>query len=342
MGYRKTTIHDIARKLNISASTVSRALHDHPRISVAMRQSVKKAAAEMGYVPDVVASGLRKGKRSLLGMIVPHIDRHFFAQVISGVEEVAHGAGYHVLVTQSGESYSRESDLALNLGSGLVDGVLASVSMETKSFDHFSDIIQKGIPVVFFDRVADSISTDKVVVDDYQGAFLATEHLIHTGKRKIGHLAGPVNVGIYRLRLQGYLDAMKQHRLKVPREWIIPDTITQSSGYEAMNRMLQLKYKPEAIFASGDFSALGAMLKAREAGLDIPADLAIVGFANEPFTSLLSPGLSSVDQHPQEMGRQAARLLLERLEKPEEMNIARKISLQPDLLIRGSSARASV
>ncbi|MFN8206698.1 MAG: LacI family DNA-binding transcriptional regulator [Bacteroidales bacterium] len=337
MGYKKATIHDIARRLGISASTVSRALHDHPRISVSMRKSVREVADELGYVPNIVASGLRKGRRNTFGVIVPHIDRHFFAQVISGIEEVANLAGCHVLVAQTGESEEREKGLAMSLSSGLVDGVLVSVSMESHSSGHFKTMIDQGIPVVFFDRVPDEIAADKVVVDDYFGAFQATEHLIQTGKKHIFHFAGPLHLNVYRDRQQGYLDALHKYKLPSLPGMVIHNTITREAGYLAMNSILGKKKRPDAILSAGDFSALGAMLLTREKKLRIPEDIAFVGFANEPFTELISPGLSSVDQHPVEMGRQAARLLLDRLEPAGQVQVARKISLRPELLIRNSS-----
>jgi LacI family transcriptional regulator len=337
LGYKKATIHDIARRLNISASTVSRALHDHPRISVSMRKAVREVANELGYVPNIVASGLRKGRRNTFGVIVPHIDRHFFAQVISGIEEVANLAGCHVLVAQTGESAEREKSLAMSLSSGLVDGVLVSLSMESHDSDHFKIMIDQGIPVVFFDRVPDEIAADKVVVDDYLGAFQATEHLIQTGKKRIFHFAGPMHVNVYRDRQQGYLDAMHKYELHFSPGMVVQNTITRETGYQAMEELLRKKLQPDAIMSAGDFSALGALLSARERGLRIPEDIAFVGFANEPFTELVSPGLSSVDQHPFEMGRQAARLLLDRLDPANHAQVARKISLQPELLIRNSS-----
>lgn len=302
-----------------------------------MRKAVREVASELGYVPNIVASGLRKGRRNTFGVIVPHIDRHFFAQVISGIEEVANLAGCHVLVAQTGESEDREKGLAMSLSSGLVDGVLVSVSMESHDFSHFRTMLEQGIPVVFFDRVPDGIAADKVMVDDYLGAFQATEHLIQTGKKRIFHFAGPLHVNVYRDRQQGYLDAMHKHKLNFSQGMVIQNTITRETGYQAMEVLLRKKLKPDAIMAAGDFSALGALLSARERGLRIPEDIAFVGFANEPFTELLSPGLSSVDQHPFEMGRQAARLLLDRLEKANQEQVARKIILQPELHIRDSS-----
>lgn len=334
---KKYTLHDIARELNVSASTVSRALQNNPRISERMRRNVKELADKMEYQPDFRAMSLRKGSGKTIGVLLPQVDRHFFATVLRGVDEVSSEAGYNVLICQSYESVAKEVALARSLMTGKIDGLLASISIETRNGDHFEQFRRKNLPLVFFDRALESLQVSQVILDDRKGAMMAVEHLIASGRKKIAHFAGPGHIQIYSNRTQGYLDALKKYDLPVDERLILKGVITRQAGCEAFRILNDRVDKPDAIFSSGDYSALGAMICAKEAGLRVPQDLAFVGFANEPFGSIINPTLSSVDQHALEMGRQAATLLIQEIENKSKSLIPRKIVLDPLLIVRQST-----
>jgi LacI family transcriptional regulator len=334
---KKYTLHDIARELNVSASTVSRALQNNPRISEGMRRNVKELADKMEYQPDFRAMSLRKGSGKTIGVLLPQVDRHFFATVLRGVDEVSSEAGYNVLICQSYESVAKEAALARSLMTGKIDGLLASISIETRNGEHFEQFRRKNLPLVFFDRALESMQVSQVILDDRKGAMMAVEHLIENGRKKIAHFAGPGHIQIYANRTQGYLDALKKHDFTVDERLILKGVITRQAGCEAFRILNDRVDKPDAIFSSGDYSALGAMICAKEAGLRVPQDLAFVGFANEPFGSIINPTLSSVDQHALEMGRQAATLLIQEIENKTKSFIPRKIVLDPLLIVRQST-----
>jgi len=336
---KKYTISDIARELNTTSSTISRALQDSPRISLKMRKAAQALALEHNYEPDFRASSLRKGSGKTIGILLPKIDRHYFATVLSGIDEIASQAGYSVLICQSFESYEKEKQLLKNLMHGRVDGIISSISIETTDYSHFEQVIAKGLPLVFFDRVCESLKASKVMIDDYQGACMAVEHLVENGCSRIAHFSGPQFINVYRNRTQGYLDTLKKHGLEIDEEIIFKDAITRDSGCAAMKKIIKMKNRPDAIFSSGDYSALGAILCAREAGIAIPDELAITGFANEPWDSFFDPPLTSVDQHAFETGKQVATLLLQQIESKDDIFVPRTLVLSPDLVIRQSSTR---
>lgn len=334
---KKYTIQDIARELNTTSSTVSRALQDNPRISAKMRKAVQDLAALHNYQPDFRASSLRTGSGRTIGVLVPKIDRHFFSTVLSGIEEVAAASSYHVLICQSFESYEKEVELVKNLMFGKVDGLIASISIETTQAIHFEQLISKGLPLVFFDRVWEPLNASKVVIDDYAGACMVMEHLIDNGCRRIAHLAGPQHINVYRNRTRGYLDSLQKYQIDIDKNLIFENVITKKTGHKAMEQILKLDTLPDAIFSSGDYSALGAILRAKEAGIRIPEDMAVTGFANEPWDSFFDPPLTSVDQHAFDVGQQAASLLIQQIENKKSAFLPRTIMLNPELIIRKSS-----
>jgi LacI family transcriptional regulator len=336
---KKYTISDIARELNTTSSTISRALQDNPRISLKMRQAAQALAKQHNYEPDFRASSLRKGNRSTIGVLLPKIDRHYFATVLSGIDEVATPAGYSVIICQSFESWEKEKQLLKNLMHGRVDGIISSISIETHDFSHFEQVLAKGLPLVFFDRVIESLKTNKVMVDDYVGATLAMEHLIQNGCRSIAHFSGPQHVNVYRERTRGYFDVLRKYNIEPDEQLIFHDAITREEGCRAMQQILKLDKRPDAVFSSGDYSALGAILCAREAGVKIPQEMAFTGFANEPWDSFIDPPLTSIDQHAYETGKQAANLLIQQIESRDEVFVPRTVTLNPELIIRKSSLK---
>lgn len=336
---RKVTIYDLARELNTSASTISRALQNHPRISDKMKTAVKELAAKMNYHPDPVAHHLRTGKGSVIGVIVPRIDRHFFASVIGGIEGVAHDAGYSVIISQSNERCEDEIAIVRAMAAKKIDGLAVSLALNTVDYAHFEAIISRGIPVVFFDRVPLRSLSSQVELDNCSAAYDATTHLLKQGCRRIVHLAGSQDISVYRQRQEGYRKALYDAGIAEDETLIIPDSITLVAGEEAGYKMLKMDPMPDAIFSAGDYSAMGAMHVLKKAGLRIPQDVAIVGFANEPFDSFVDPPLSSVDQMNREMGQSVAQLLLKEMSEKADERITENIVLQAHLMERESSQK---
>lgn len=339
MSSPQVTIHDIAKILKISASTVSRALSDHPRISVDTKKRVKALAKKLGYQPNIVASNLRVGKTNTVGIVVPRINRNFFSNVIGGFEDVVSNAGYRMMITQTTEDYNKEVENIKALINARVDGIIVSLSAGTKEYNHFKLVQRNGIPLIFFDRATDNIESSKVVIDDLDGGYNAVSHLISQGCKRIAHFGGPENLNIYSNRKKGYINALKNGNIDIKDYYIIDDVITKDKGNTACRYLMNLKDKPDAIFAASDFSALGAMVYLKENGYKIPEDVALVGFANEPFTSLIKPGLTSVDQHSNEMGIEAAKLFLGEVKHDPTSTICRDVIIKPDLIIRKSSLK---
>ena len=315
MKYNQVTIKDLARELGISPSTVSRALKDHPDISPQTKKAVNELAEKLNYQPNIVALSLRQSKTNTIGVIIPEIVHFFFSTVISGIEDVAYSAGYNVILTQSIESLQREMLNMKTLFNSRVDGMLISLSRETASFDHIEGMLAKGVPMVFFDRVYDHPSANKIIVDDFSGAKEATLHLIQQGCKRIAHIEGSPNLGITKQRLEGYLEALKEKNIPIDKSLIFPcPDATIEAGKEVTEKILNGGNIPDAIFATNDPVAMGAMQAIRNKGLKIPKDIAVVGFSNWLFTSMMDPPLSSVDQPGFEMGQEATKLLIRQIE----------------------------
>ncbi len=333
------TIHDIAKKLNIAASTVSRALNKNPVISEPTRKLIEKTATEMGYRPNIMAANLRTKRTNTIGVIVPLINRHFFSSVISGIEEVAYKRGFTVTISQSNDNFEKEEKIVHTLFSNRVDGLIVSVGMQTKTIDHFKLFSERNIPIVFFDRVIDEIETDKIVVDDYRGSFKATEHLIEQGGKRIAHIGGPLNVKIYKDRLNGYIDALKKAGLPVDESLILHNNLTRFDGTNAIKQLLNNKIKPDAIFCANDTTALSVIVYLRENNIKVPDDILIVGFSNEPFSEVVTPSISTIMQPGFEMGKQAAKLLIQQIKLKDNPKKHNTIVMPTNLLVRESSVK---
>jgi len=336
----KVTILDIARELNITAATVSRALNDHPGIRESTKQAVRDTATRLNYKHNKIASSLRLGKSNIVGVIIPSAEINFFGSVVHGIEKVAAENNYTVLIYQSNELYEFEKKGVQTFLQSRVDGVLASISKETINLDHYSEIRNRGIPLVLFDRTDDKLGVSSVVVDDYAGAFQATSHLIEEGCRKVAHIAGQQHVNIFNLRLKGYIEALNVHNIPLNEDFIVYGKVSIESGRECMKQLLSGPVRPDAVFAVEDFTALGAIQAIKAAGLRIPEDIAIIGFANEAFGEYLTPSLSTVNQQTVTMGEEAARLLFEGLRSGEPFHAhPRKLILKPQVICRGSSVK---
>lgn len=333
------TIKDIAKALKISPSTVSRALKDHPDISPATKLAVRELALELDYQPNSVALSLRKSRTHTIGVVIPQIVHHFFSTVISGIEDVANDAGYQVIICQSNESYTREVLSVQALMGSRVDGMLVSVAQDTQDVRHFQNLINKGVPIVFFDRMVSELEASSVVVDDFGGAYRATEHLIRQGRKQIAHLAGPENLMISQSRSNGYKKALNDFSLELDENLIITAGLTIEDGTKAIKDLLNSGLKPDAIFAANDPVAIGAMKALKEMGYNIPEDVAIVGFSNEPITSLIEPPMTTVAQPGYDMGQWATKLLLKQIDQPDDETITvEKKELRTELVVRESTS----
>jgi LacI family transcriptional regulator len=338
----QATIKDIAKELNVSTSTVSRALKDYPGISDETKRKVKELADKLHYRPNAVALSLRKSKSFTIGVIIPEVVHFFFSTVISGVEEVAFANGYNVILCQTNEKFSREKSSVETMLSNQIDGVLVSFSRETHNFDHFKKMIDIEFPIVFFDRIPELENSINVTVNDYQGAYDAVKHLIDQGFQKIVHLSGPDNLAISKNRKEGYLHALSDAGIQVNPEWILecPHGTEKESILITTELFKNTSNRPDAIFAHHDIVAAGAMMALKSLGLKIPEDVGVVGFSNWQFSSMIDPPLTTVSQPGFQIGETATKLLLDLINKKESMeSITQNIILDTELLIRKSSVR---
>jgi LacI family transcriptional regulator len=335
----ETTIHDIAKYLHISASTVSRALNDNPLISEATSQRIKKVAEEMGYRPNTLAANFRTKRTNSIGVIVPLINRHFFSSVISGIEDIAYSQGYTVSISQSNDNFIKETKIAKTMFNNRVDGVIVSIGMETKSFDHLRLFSERNIPLVFFDRVVDEIKAHKIVIDDFGGAYKVTKHLIEQGAKRIAHIGGPTNLNIYANRKQGFLKAMEDAGLKAYKSLITHNSLREDDGVVAIRKLMNKRKKIDAIFCANDTTALSAIIYLKKLGVKIPDDILVMGFSNEPFSRVTTPSISTVKQPGFLMGQKAAELLIHQIADKETEIEYQTLVMPTELLIRESSQR---
>mgnify|MGYP001338151288 CR=1 FL=1 len=332
------TIKDIARELKISPSTVSRALKNHPDISEETKKAVNDLAAKLNYQPNAVALSLKQRRRSTIGIIIPEIVHYFFSSVISGIEDVAYDAGYNVIICQSNERYDREVANARTLLANRVDGILVSVSKETRDFSHFHNLKDNGVPLVFYDRVIPDFQADQIIIDDLDAAYRATKHLIEGGFSEIFHFAGPQNLLIGQQRRDGYLKALKETGLEIVNSRIIEADNFEKARLTVLN-ILENKLPIDGIFAVNDLTAIGAMQTLQKRGVKIPNEVAVVGFSDGRLSGITDPTLTSVDQHGYEMGSIATELLLKRIfSENRDYPFETKV-LNANLIIRGSSVR---
>ena len=337
---QKITIHDIARELNFTPGTVSRALNDNPRISIETKRRVKKKAAELKYQPNKIASSLRSGKSHTIGVIIPSAQINFFGYVVHGIELMASLNGYSILLFQTEETTILEKKAIETFVNARVDGILASIAKETSDFSHYQELQKRHIPLVFFDRTNDKMKVPSVVIDDYKGAFMATEHLIGNGYTRIAHVSGPQHINGFRDRLNGYMDALKKHKIKVDKKLIYPGDLLIESGRAAVDYFFRLTNIPDAVFAVEDYTALGLIKGLKERKIKIPGEFGVIGFANENFDEHITPSLSSVDQRTVQMGKEALSLLMNIIaikENKTVMKVQDKIILQPVMHYRDSS-----
>jgi LacI family transcriptional regulator len=334
---KKTTIKDIANVLNISAAAVSKALHNDSRISDKTKKAVKQVAKNLNYQPNHLASALRSGKSNLVGVIVPKTNSNFFSSVIENIEQVLNNEGYSIIITQSNESFKKECDSINTLLFTQVDGIIASMANETTNLEHFEKIKSNGIPLILFDRGENDLNVDYIGIDDYNSSHLIVEHLVNQGCKRIAHIGGYKRTRIFNNRIRGYVDALKKFDLPLDDELLIESSLTIEDGRQKMEQLLALKNRPDAVYVAGDYAALGAQQVLLENNIKIPQEVALVGFGNEPFTAMLTPSISSINQHSDVIGRKAAEAFLVHAKKSSFKQSLNKIILNAELIIRDSS-----
>ncbi|PIA81068.1 LacI family transcriptional regulator [Gaetbulibacter sp. 4G1] len=336
---KKTTIKDIANVLNISAAAVSKALHDDSRISEKTKKAVKQVAKNLNYQPNHLASALRKGKSNLVGVIVPRTNSNFFSSVIQNIEEELNKEGYNIIITQSNESYKKECNNIDTLLFTQVDGIIASMANETVNLEYYEKIKSKGIPLILFDRGENDLNVDYIGINDYDSSHMIVDHLVQQNRKRIAHIGGYKHTRIFNNRIRGYVDALKKHNLPQDNDLLIESSLTTEDGRAKMIQLLKLKDKPDAIYVAGDYAALGALQVLNEQNIKVPEEIALVGFGNEPFTAMVTPTISSVNQHSAEIGRLAATTFLEHAKKEVITQSLNKKILNADLIVRDSSKK---
>ncbi|HAX14622.1 MAG: LacI family DNA-binding transcriptional regulator [Bacteroidota bacterium] len=336
----KVTIYDISKKLNISAATVSRALNDSDRVSLKTKELVLKTAKELNYQQNALALALKSGRTFNVGVVVPYINHTFFASVIRGIEEELEPKGYHVIICQTHENVESEAKQIKTLLNTHIDGIFISVSKTTESVKHIEEVRDEGVPLIFFDRKKDISGVSSVTINDFEGAYEATTHLIQQGYTNIAHIGGDHKLEIYKHRYDGYIAALKAHNLPVNDDLLLQVNSTVEAGIEAVKSLLKNNISFDAIFSASDYVALGGMRELRANGFKIPEDVGVVGFSNEPFTKYLERPLTTVGQTPVLMGQIAAQVFLEQItDVKKNFRVEKKVVLSPELYTRDTSIK---
>lgn len=334
---KKVTIYDIAKKLDITAATVSRALNNSPRISVSTKELVKETADKMNYEQNTVAQALKSGKTYNIGVIVPRINSNFFSSVIRGIEEELQKSGYNIIICQSYEKAKVEEECINTLLKAKVDGILVSTTPNSKKTS-YNSVIQKGIPLVFFDRRKKIKGVSSVTIDDFNAGYISTIHLVQQGFKNIAHFRGDYSIEIFKQRYMGYKQALIDSGLEIRKDYVVKTNSTIQDGKNAVRRLMNLDVTPDAIFSSSDFNALGAIKELKSLGYNVPNEIGVVGFSNEPFTNFVELTISTVNQFPIEMGEKTAVVLLEQINSDKHVK-PKEVVISPKLLIRDSSLK---
>ncbi|MEB0260362.1 MULTISPECIES: LacI family DNA-binding transcriptional regulator [unclassified Mucilaginibacter] len=339
---KRTTIYDIAEKLNLNPSSVSRALNNSSTVNPATKKLILKTAQELNYQRNTLASNLRTGHSKTIGVIVPRINQIFFSNVIAGIEAVTYEQGYNLVICQSNELLEKEVQCVNTLINQHVDCIVISISVETTEFKHLQNIIDHNIQLIQFDRVADELETLKVTNDNEQTSFEAVSHIIKQGYTRIALLEGPQNLNIFRQRKNGYLRALQENNMPVIKELMKENAWTKELSANATRQLLSLPQPPDAIFAStSDFSALGVLEVATAMNVKVPNELGICGYSNEDFTDITSPSITTIDQFSFYMGKTVANLYFQEMENADTVVIPKVISIKPKLIIRSSTQKNS-
>jgi LacI family transcriptional regulator len=331
------TIYDIAKKLGISPTTVSRALNDHPGVNKITKQKVFDSATEFGYQSNLYARNLRRQRTNTIGVIVPQLNSHFQSSVMAGMEKVANEAGYNLVISQSMGSTKKEIANANTMFNSRVDGLLISLAHDTENIDHLKPFFDKKIPVIFYDRIAEHKQCVGIVIDNIQAAYKATTHLIENGRKRIIYISGNLKVNVYSDRLKGYKYALVDNNLPFNESYIISNNLSERAGIEAARQILKMDPLPDGIFAANDTCAAICMKTLKKEGISLPGDIAVVGFNNDPISRIIEPNLTTIDYPGYEMGEVAVRNLINHLNGVSDIGATNSITLRAELIVRESS-----
>lgn len=328
----------LAKELNLAVSTVSRALRDSYEISAETKQRVFELARKLNYVPNPYASSLRKHKSKTIAVVIPEIANNFFALAINGIESIAQEKGYHVLIYLTHEQYSREVSISRHLQSGRVDGLLVSLAGETNNYDHLDELKQTGVPIVFFDRIVESLNSARVITNDFESGMKAADHLIERGCRRIAYLSISHNLSIANKRMEGYMKSLEKHGIAFDPKLVLQCSANDHEGnYKAILNLLKKKNRPDGIFASVEKLAILSYQACAELKLRIPEDVKILGFSNLETAAWLNPSLTTITQPAFDIGKEAAALLFKTIEKKSMNFSGEKIVLNSTLIVRNST-----
>ncbi len=335
---KEVTIYDIAEVLNVSPATVSRGLKDHPGLRKDTKRRIVETARKMGYQQNTFASNLRRKRTNTIGVIVPRLNSYFMSTVIAGMEKVANAAGYNLIIGQSQELCKKEIASVNTLFNSRVDGLLISLSYDTKNIDHFNVFLKKQIPLIFFDRVIEHPACTSIVIDNVKAGYDATMHLIEQDCTRIAHIGGSLNRNVYADRLKGQITALKERGLEHDPSLVITNNLSDQEAAEAAQQLLKLDRRPDGIFTANDTSGVAIIRELKQSGLDVPNDIAVVGFNNDPISKVIEPNLTTINYPGTEMGEVAAQTLIDKLKAapPPHLN---SIVLRHDLIVRASSLR---
>jgi LacI family transcriptional regulator len=337
---RNTTLKELAQELELSISTVSRALNDHPDISVATKKRVQKLAKQMHYAPNLFARGFRSQETHILGVIVPNISHLFTSTILKGILEEAELRGYRVIISESKNSETKQIEMLTTMAQFGVDGILMSLARKTTILDEILQILNR-MPMVLFDKVSDKIPCTQVVIDEEEAAFHAVEHLINLGKKRIAILKETENSFNSEKRFAGYIRALKEHEITIDEKLILStEDISLKNGRRLTNILLSMKKRPDAIFAITDNAAIGAIKALHKYKVKIPEEIAVVGFSNSVNSTIIQPALTTVDQPGDKIGRTAVMFLIEEIENPKNDVITKTVEIKTNLIVRDSSFKA--
>jgi len=336
---KEVTIYDLANKLNISIATVSRGLKDDPAVSKKTRKKIFELAEEMGYRSNHFARNLRRQKTNTIGIIVHELNSNFITSVLAGIEKITTEAGYDLIITHSSESHVKEAANAKNLFHKRVDGLIASLSFDTDDLEHFRPFEEKGVPVIFFDRVEQRMNNSVVIIDNYKCGYQATQHLIEQGCKRIAHVTSSLKRNVYAERYKGYKDALFDNNIQFDESLLIINDLSENAGIEAAKQILSMRPLADGAFITNDFVAAVCMRTLKENNIKIPRDIAIVGFNNDAIGKLIEPALKTINYPGKDMGEIAARNLINHLEGKSNINSINTVIVSSDLIVRKSSLR---
>ncbi len=336
---KEITIYDIARQLDISAATVSRALKDHPAINKHTKKKITDLAEKLGYRSNNFASNLRTQRTNTIGVMVHELRSQFMTSVLSGIEKITTEANYDLIIAHSSETYKKEAANAQNLFHKRVDGVIASLAFDTENLAHFEPFERKGIPVIFFDRVFEDSEGAKVIINNRKAGYDATTHLIEQGCKRIAHITANLKRNVYAERLKGYQQALTEHGIKYNEKYVIVDDLSEEASIHSARKILAMKPMPDGIFITNDFCAAVCIQTLKEAGVRIPEDIAVVGFNNDVICKIIEPKLSTINYPGNEIGEIVARNLINHLQGNTNINLTNTIIIKSELIVRESSRK---